>query len=1034
TVKTVESKVESVDVKNKGVCSTVETKPIKKNNFNPPIIKDWISDDESEVEFVPKVKVKNVRPSIEKIKNLRLLEKQKRRVVRPVWNNIRRLNHENFANKMTHPHPKRRFVPQAILTKSGKLKTVGTSVNTVKPVITANLKPIVNYSRPISDDFKRGYSQAIRPFNKYLAYKKNIFNREGNPQQKEYKEKGVIDNSCSRDGKGRISGKVKIKNGTLDFDDVYFCKLLDESQVLLRVPRKENIYSVDLKNVVPTGGLIYLFAKATTNESNLWHRRLGHINYKKMNKLFCDMKGIKREFSVTRAPQQNGVAERKNRTLIDVARTMLIDSKLPTTFWAEAVNTACYVINRALVIKPHNKTPYELIHERPPLIDFMKPFRCLVTILNTKDYLGKFDEKADEGFFIEYYVVSKAMRVFDKRNRIVEETLNIRFLENAPNVKGNGPDWLFDIDSLTISMNYLPVVAGFQTNSIVGTKDNIVAGPKDTIVDAGNKATKVDESQVLDNGWQDDQVTRSEFEGLPQQESQNENINSTNSFNNVSSRVSTVGPSFVNAASPSPINAVGTPASTNAFKEHPFERFSPYKNSFSLSHVPIVTPINDTGIFVNAYDDEAVEEEVNMNNVDSSYTISDAPLTKFHKDHLKDQKPVQALKDLSCMEAMHDELLQFKLLNVWTLVDLPKDKRAIGTKWVFRNKTDERGIVSKNKARLVAQRNNQEEGKIEEEVCVCQPPGFEDPDFSDKVYKVEKALYGLHQATRAWSTRKELSTEFESLMHDKFQMSSMGELAFFLGHQVQQKSDGIFISQDKYPNKALVKDAEAEDVDVHLYRSMIGSLMYLTASRPDITFAVCACARFHVTPKTLHLHVVKRIFRYLKGQPKLGLWYPRDSPFDLQAYSDSDYAGASLDRKSTAGGCQFLGKRLISWQCKKQTIVVNSTTEAEYVVATSCYGQVLWIQNQMLDYGFNCMNTKIYINNESTICIVKNLVFHSKTKYIEIRNHFIRDSYKKKLIQVIKIHTDHNTADLLTKAFDNDDSKGWEMIYGYIYS
>ncbi|GJT28518.1 hypothetical protein Tco_0908793, partial [Tanacetum coccineum] len=149
---------------------------------------------------------------------------------------------------------------------------------------------------------------------------------------------------------------------------------------------------------------------------------------------------------------------------------------------------------------------------------------------------------------------------------------------------------------------------------------------------------------------------------------------------------------------------------------------------------------------------------------------------------------------------------------------------------------------------------------------------------------------------------------------------------------------------------------------------------------------------FQVTPKVSHLHAMKRIFRYLKGQPKLGLWYPKDSPFDLEAYSDSDYASASLDRKSTTRGCQFLGSRLISWQCKKKTIVANSTTKTEYVAAASCYGQVLWIQNQMLDYGYNFMNTKIFIDNESTICIVKNLVFHSKTKHIEIRHHFIRDS------------------------------------------
>ncbi|GJU74080.1 hypothetical protein Tco_1265485 [Tanacetum coccineum] len=219
-------------------------------------------------------------------------------------------------------------------------------------------------------------------------------------------------------------------------------------------------------------------------------------------------------------------------------------------------------------------------------------------------------------------------------------------------------------------------------------------------------------------------------------------------------------------------------------------------------------------------------------------------------------------------------------------------------------------------------------------------------------------------------------------------------------------------------HKPLVKDEEASDLDVYIYRSMIGSLMYLTASRPDIMFAVCACSRFQVTPKTSHLSAVKRIFRYLKGKPKLGLWYPRVSSFDLEAYSDSDYAGANLDRKSTTGGCQFLGRRLISWQCKKQTIVATSTTEAEYVAAANCCGQVLWIQNQMLDYGFNFMNTKIYIDNESTICIVKNPVYHSKTKHIAIRHHFIRDAYEKKLIQVLKIHTDDNVADLLTKAFD----------------
>ncbi|GJT95550.1 putative ribonuclease H-like domain-containing protein [Tanacetum coccineum] len=382
---------------------------------------------------------------------------------------------------------------------------------------------------------------------------------------------------------------------------------------------------------------------------------------------------------------------------------------------------------------------------------------------------------------------------------------------------------------------------------------------------------------------------------------------------------------------------------------------------------------------------------------------------------MEPKKVIQALEDPSWIEAMQEELLQFQLQKVWTLVNLPNGKRAIGTKWVFRNKKDGRGIVVRNKARLVAQGYTQEEGidydevfapvakieaigiflayasfmgfivyqmdvksaflysTIEEEVYVCQLPGFEDPQFSDKVYNVEKALYGLHQP-RAWCM---------------LMISSLGQLRSPYAMSLKKK-DGIFISQDKYvadilkkfdfatvkiastpmePNKALIKDEEADSVDVHLYRSMIGSLMYLTASRPDIMFAVCACARFQVTPKMSHLHAVKRIFRYLKSQPKLGLWV-----------------------------VLFISKRLISWQCKKQTIVANSTTKAEYVAAANCCGQVLWIQNQMLDYGFNFMNTKIFIDNESTICIVKNPVFHSKTKHIEIRHHFIRDCYEKKLI------------------------------------
>ncbi|GJZ37105.1 putative ribonuclease H-like domain-containing protein, partial [Tanacetum coccineum] len=743
---------------------------------------------------------------------------------------------------MTHPHPKRSFVPQAVLTRSGKLSTAGIAVNTVRPVNTANTKavntvksvniaaskPTVNHPRTKKCFQKRIFTKVKHTtardravVSKNKGKEANVVKASacwGNPQQKEYKEKAVI-------GSGRTSRKGKIKTGLLDFDDVYFCKelkynlfsvlqicdkknnvlftgieclalsfnfkLLDESPVLLRVPRKDNIYSVDLKSIVPTGGLTCLIAKATIDESNTWHRRLGHINFKTMNKLvkgnlvkglplkifendhscvacqkgkqhkasyktklvnsiskplhmlhmdlfgptnvkslmkksyclvvtddfsrfswvfflatkdetsgilktfiteienqldhkvkvirsdngtefknsimnqFCEMKGIKREFSVARTPQQNGVAERKNRTLIEAARTMLVDSKLPTTFWAEAVNTACYVLNRVLVIKPHNKTPYELIRGRPPLIDFMKPFGCPVTILNTRDHLGKFDGKADEGYFVGYSVVSKAMRVFNKRTRIVEETLNIRFLENTPNVKGNGPDWLFDVDSLSISMNYVPVVARNKTNGIAGTKDNIVAGqaqkekepeqeyiliplcttdplisqgPKDCEGDAGMKPTEVDENEASDKSGKHDQEARSESERLNQREMQTEHTNSSNSINTVSTPISTAGPLFDTAVPSTPGNTAGPSVSTaNESEEKLFERFSSFKNAFTLPPVPNISSMDNSGIFGNAYDDEDVEEEVDMNNVITSYSVPDTSFTKFHKYHPKDQ-------------------------------------------------------------------------------------------------------------------------------------------------------------------------------------------------------------------------------------------------------------------------------------------------------------------------------------------------------------------------------------------------------------
>nr|GEV27510.1 hypothetical protein [Tanacetum cinerariifolium] len=675
----------------------------------------------------------------------------------PVRNHAQRGNHQHYAR--TLPNPQRHVVPTTVLPKSKLVP-----ITAARPVTTVVLKPLVTRPRQ---------AKIVTPM--VNAIKGNWVWKPKCP---------ILDHvSCN------TSASMTLKR--FDYNDA-----LGRS----KVPMENNMYNVDLKNIVPSGDLTCLFAKATLDESNLWHRRLGHINFKTMNKLvkgnlvkgltlkvsendhtcvacnkgkqhrascktkpvshFCGMKGIKRKFSVPRTPQQNGIAERKNKTLIEAAKTMLADSLLPIPFWAEAVDTASY---------------------------------------NTDDDAA-FDGRKPES---EVYVSSSSSvqikKHNDKAKREAKGKSHVESSTRYRNLSAEFEDFSDNsINEINAAGSSVPAVGQNFTNS---TKTFSAAGPSNTAVSPTHaKSSYVDPSQLPDD------LNMPELEDITY------------------------------------------------------------------------------------YDDEEdVGAKADFTNLESSITISPIPITRVHKDH----HVTQIIGDLS------------SATQTRSMTRVAKDQ---GTKWVFRNKKDERGIVFRNKARLVAQAHTQEEGinyeevfapvarieairlflayasfmrfmvyqmdvisafmheTIEEEVYVCQSPGFEDPDYPNKVYKVVKELYGLHQDPRA--------------CQDKYVAEILRKFGL-----TDKKSASTPIDTEK----PLLKDPDGKDVDVHTYRSMICSLMYLTLSRLDIMFAVCACAHFQVTPKASHLHAVKH----------LGLWYPKDSPFNLVDYSDSDYAGASLDMKST---------------------------------------------------------------------------------------------------------------------------------------
>ncbi|GJW64521.1 putative ribonuclease H-like domain-containing protein [Tanacetum coccineum] len=904
----------------------------------------------------------------------------------------------------------------------------------------------------------KAYSQGLKKVEAQLDY-----------PHRALKNKGIVDSGCSRHmtgnkaylaefqdfnggpvafggSKGYITGKGKIKTGKLDFEDVCFVKELqhfnlfsvsqmcdkknkvlftdseclvlspefklpDENQVLLKIPRQNNMYSFNLENIVPSGGLACLIAKATTDESNKWHRRLGHVNFKNLNKLvkgnlvrglpskifqndhtcvacqkgkqhkasckaksvssishslqllhmdlfgptsvrslnhktyclvitddfsrfswvfflrtkdetsgilkdfirqienqlnqkvktircdngtefknkdvieFCGSKGIKREYSNARTPQQNGVAERKNRTLIEAARTMLADSFLPNTFWAEAVSTACYVLNRVLVTKPHNKTPYELLTGKIPIISYIRPFGCHVTILNTIDHLGKFAGKSDEGFLVGYSLQSKAFRVYNLETKRVEENLHITFLENKPNVAGKGPTWLFDLDYLTDSMNYHPVRSENQANIHAGQQEaNHNAGTED-IIDAED-SEKEDESaqdcfvlpiwssysstitpdlktdEKREGPREEEQVFLDELEILKRQEKdaneaaealkkefaqETENLiiqagaakaSSTNIFSTVNTPTK--------ASITKIVNTVSTPVST-ASPHAGLSLSDPTNPAQDDSEIPSLEDIyqnSSDGIFTNSsYDDEgAVADFTNLEIVVNVSPIPTSRINSFHPSALILGDPNSAVQTRSKVN---------KSSGAHAFVSYVQKQRRNNHKdfqhCLFTC------FLSQNEPKKISEALEDESwvDVMEEELLQFK---------IQKVWILVDLPYG----------KKAIGTKIEAIRIFLAFASYMG----FIVYQMDVKSAFLYgkIDEEMSFNEILKK---FDFANVRLAESTpIETQKPLVKDEEASVVEFCACSRFQVTPKSSHLSAVKRIFRHLDAKKKF-VMYPR---------------------------------------------------------------------------------------------------------------------------------------------------------------
>ncbi|GJQ89693.1 putative RNA-directed DNA polymerase [Tanacetum coccineum] len=783
--------------------------------------------------------------------------------------------------------------------------------------------------------------------------------------------------------------------------------------------------------------------------------------------------GIVHQTSCAYTPQQNGIAERKHRHLLNVARSLLFQSGIPLSMWPECILTAAYLVNRLPTSVLNGKSPFELVYRVKPNLSHLRSFGCLCysTVLNNSD---KFSSRSEKCVLIGFSSTKKAYKVYGLDSKVVFYSRDLKFYETIYPYKMNKSFQNIVFDS---SNNKVDTLNFFNDNQTPSPNDE-GRGLNNSAPNEGGDAHP-DHSDGQDEGDAASMGDNSYSEG---------NVPS-------SSNVDTIR---------------GEP-----------ENSSQVQPDLRRSSRTSKQPARFNDFVVGSSKLYGLEKYVTYANLSRSNFCFSTTLNKTTEPTTYDE----AIRNPKWIESMNNEIEALLRNNTWTVCDLPKGRKPVGSKWLWKIKFKSTGEIERYKSRVVAKGYSQREGfdysetfspvvkmstvrcmlnvaicngwdlfqldvnnaflygDLAEEVYMTLPPGFENQN--GKVCRLNKSLYGLKQAPRQWNAKLTMTLvengfvqskydyslftktsgdmvlmllvyvddivitgndnseigKFKEILKSKFQIKDLGNLKYFLGIEVLDNDDGVCLSQRKYCLEVLheygllagrpvetplaenttLNHVESEDdkllSDIGNYQKLVGKLIYLTNTRPDISYAVHCLSQFMHAPLSSHLEAAFRVLRYLKNSPGSGIQINKVGNLKLRAYADSDWARCPATRKSVSGYCVFLGSSLITWKSKKQSTLSRSSAEAEYRSMASATCEVIWLSNLLGDMGVkNLLPVVLYCDNSSALQIAANPVFHEKSKHFEIDVHLVREKVASGVIVTEKIHTSQQIADVLTKA------------------